>query len=53
MAANNVTYKYDKYLNLTKPASYSGANRAMYYNPSNQSIYVTNLNNIANVLISS
>ena len=41
MAANDVINKYDKYLNLTKQVIYSGGNRGIYYNPTNQLIYVT------------
>ena len=50
VAANDVINKYDKYLNLTKQVSFSGANRGIYYNPLNQLIFVTNINNnITNV----
>ena len=50
MAANDYINKYDKYFNLTKQVSCSGANRGIYYNPLNQLIFVTNMNNnITNV----
>ena len=41
IATNDLIYKYDKYLNLTKHVSSVGCNRGIYYNPSNKLIYVT------------
>ena len=40
VTGNNVINKYDKYFNLTKKISFSGSHRGIYFNPSNQMIYV-------------
>jgi hypothetical protein len=41
VAANDVIFKYDNYLNLTKQLNSPGSNRGIFLNPSNQKIYVT------------
>ena len=46
IALDNIIQKYDKYLNVTKQVNVSGFNRGIYYNPSNQLVYVANGNNI-------
>ena len=41
VGSNDVINKYDKYLNLTKQVSSAGCNLGIYYNPSNDLIYVS------------
>ena len=40
LTADNVVNQYDKCLNLTKKVSSYGDNWGIYYNPSNQMIFV-------------
>jgi hypothetical protein len=41
VATNHVINKYDKNFNLLNQVYYTGVNRGIYYNPSNQLIYVS------------